>query len=328
VNTPFPSVPPPDVNSAKNASLANFLNSLGHVGRHRPAPNLSHALIGIGGALLPIGLALLFNGDSASTSGVYIAALLCFGLALAARLKPFLPTDLMSATAPAGVVSLVLFFVVLIGDTEMDIGLGLLIAGIAHIALWFAPGFRGSSLFLGAGTFVIILALADIFTGSNDYYDDEVLSDLPVDVGSYISRAGIAYLIFGVIVIGAVFALDRAGYKAVGTALVPPGMVAVVLGIFLTVQDMDNAGAGVLFFLVGLALCVTGERGERRAMTWWGAAVTGIGVVAFFAFAIKPETGASTGITVLVATALLVAGPRLVATIRKLNAENSTSASQ
>lgn len=327
MSTPFSSVPPPPANSQKSASLATFLDSLGHNGRNRPAPDLANALVGIGGALLPVGLALLFTGDSSSTSGAYIASILCFGLALAARLKPFLPKDFVSATAPVGVISLILFFVILISDTEMDLGLGLLIAGIAHIALWFAPGFRGASLFLGAGTFVVILALADIFTGSNDYYEDEVLSDLPVDIGSYVSRAGIAYLIFGALVIGAVFALDRAGYKAVGTSLVPPGMVAVVLGIFLTVQDMNNAAAGVLFFLVGLGLCITGDRGERRAMTWWGATVTSIGVIAFFAFAIKPESGSSTGVTVLVATALLVGGPRLVAAIKKLNAENSTPSS-
>ena len=328
MNTPSSSVPPPPSDTGTTAALASFLESLGPSARHRPAPNLAHALIGIGGALLPVGLALLFTGDSSTTSGAYIAAILCFGLALSARLKPFLPSDIQSATPAVGVVSLVLFFTVLIGDSEMDLGLGLLIAGIAHIALWFTPGFRGTSLFLGAGTFVVILGLADIFTGSNDYYEGDVLSDLPVESGSYVSRAGVAYLIFGALVIGAVFALDRAGYKSVGTALVPPGMIAVVLGIFLTVQDMDNAAAGVLFFLVGLALCFTGERGERRAMTWWGAAVTSIGVIAFFAFAIKPESGSSTGITVLVATALLVGGPRLVTAIKKLNAENSAPSNQ
>lgn len=318
---------PPESNSGSTTggtsrtNLTAFLESLGATGRSRPEPHISRSLVGIGGALVPIGLAILFTGDESSTTGLYIAALLTFGLTLIGRLKNVIPTDLISGTTSAAVVGLVLFFVTLIGDTEMDPGLGLLLAGAAHVAVWFAPGFRGSSLFLGTGAFVTVLALADIFTGSNDTIENDLASDLPIDVTAYLSRAGVAYLIFGTLLIVGVFYLDKRGFQAVGTALVPAGLLSVIVGALLTIQDMNNAGVGILLFLVGIGLSLIGHEGGRRGLTWWGATIVGFGVVAFFAFAIEPESNSSTGITVLVAAVLLVGGPRLVDAVKKLNSE-------
>jgi len=311
-----------DSAASTQSSVIGFLDSLGSIARIRPEPHFGRATIGIGGALIPIGLAFLFAGDSESTTGLYVATILTVGLALIARLKNVVPEDLVGGTSSAGVVGLVLFFATLIGDTEMDPGLGLLIAGVAHVALWASPGFRGSSIFLGAGAFVMLLGLADIFTGNNEIIENDFASDLPIDVTTYFARAGVAYLILGALLIGIVYFLDKRGFSAVGTALVPAGLLAVVVGVFLTVQDMDNAGVGVLFFLIGLGLSLAGHNGGRRGLTWWGTSILGVGVVAFFALAIKPESNSSIGVTVLVAALLLAGGPRIAKAVGQLNSES------
>lgn len=323
MNSPYASAPPPNNPTAQTRSgVLVFLDSLGEAGRLRPRPILANALVGIGGALVPIALAVLFTGNSDSVSGVYIACLLTFGASFLLRFKTLIPANFMPATTSAAVSSLVLLFIILIGDTEMDPGLGLLIAGAAHIGLWIAPGFKGASLFLGAGTFVIIAGLVTLLSGDGETFSNDLLYDLPIDLQSYLVRAGISYMILGALVIVGVYFLDRYGYHAVGTSLVAPGMLALIIGIFTTVQDMENAGAGILFFLVGVGLCYVGQLGQRRAMMWWGATVTAVGVVAFFLLAIEPDSGSSIGLSLLISAAVLIGGPTLVSKLRAAGADS------
>lgn len=317
MNNPYSSAPPPTGSAPQPSSgLRSFLDSLGEAGRVRPSVNYASALVAIGGGLLPVGLAYLFTGNSDSASGAYIAALLTFAAAFVLRFKSLIPTEFMSATTSGGVVSLVLFFLLLVSDSGMEPGLGLLIAGAVHIGLWFAPGFRGASLFLSAGTFVTIAGLVTVISGNADLYSNDLVNDLPIDLGSYLVRSGIAYLVLGLAVIVGVYFLDRYGYPAIGTALVAPGMIALVVGIFTTSLDMDNAGTGVLFFLAGAGLCYTGHKGGRRAMTWWGTAITGLGIVVFVVLAMEPDSGSSAGLAFLISAAVLIAGPTLISKIK------------
>lgn len=321
---PF-NVPPPSspVTTTKSGLLA-FLDSLGESGRTRPQARVSNAFVAIGGALVPLALAILFAGDSESASGVYIATLISLSVAFLLRFKDLLPAQFVPAAVPAAVSSLVLAFLFLIGDSGMEPGLGLLLAGFAHIGLWFAPGFRGSSLLLGAGTFVAIVGLVALLSqNASPIFGDFASDDLPVDIGSYFVQAGIGYLILGSLVILGVYFLDERGYHAVATSLVAPGMLAIVSGVFSIVLEIDNAGSGVLFFLAGAGISFVGHKGQRRAMIWWGATITVVGTVAFIVFAIQPDSSSTIGLAVLISAALLIIGPTAAAKIQAAGADST-----
>jgi len=101
-------------------------------------------------------------------------------------------------------------------------------------------------------------------------------------------------------------------------------------GVFLGIAKLDIRlyggseffiRAGVLAAIAGLALCYVGSRGERRAMTWWGAATTTVGVAGFFLGAFTPDTASASSFAIIAAGGTLALTPYL---IRKA-AENKNS---
>lgn len=339
-----PPVPPPPTGSTSTASTKptnvwEFLDALGDDAKVRPEPRLTTALSGLAGVLLTIGWSSLLSGDSGSMSGLYAGAITAFGAGLAIRLKANKNADLQAAAVGAGISSLLLFCVAVIGDTEMNAGLGLILTSVLHVAVWVLPGFRGRSIFLGFAALALIFGLSSALGGEvltndrceelyyedgdvpDECYEDNVYSDLPGAVGDYLGKQGAIYLVAGTALILGVATLDRRGYRAVGTALIPAGMVAILIGALLMAVRMANAGAGVLAALAGLALCYVGSRGERRAMTWWGAAITTIGLTGFFLGAFTPDTNSGTAFTVIAAGGTLAMVPYII----KKAAENKTA---
>ncbi|CAB4597987.1 unannotated protein [freshwater metagenome] len=77
----------------------------------------------------------------------------------------------------------------------------------------------------------------------------------------------------------------------------------------------------MLAAIAGLALCYVGSRGERRAMTWWGAAMTAIGVAGFFLGAFTPDTDAATSFAIIAAGGTLALTPYII----KKAAENKNT---
>lgn len=318
-----PPVPPPPTEptssrSPKPRNITEFLDSLGDEAKDRPEPRLSTALSGLAGLLLTVGWVGLLAGDSEGTGGLYAGTVTAFGAGLVIRLKANKNADLRAAAVGAGITSLLMFCVAFISDSEIDAGLGLILAAVLHVAVWVLPGFRGRSIFLGFAALALIFGLSSAIGGevlTNErceelYYSDEEvpdecyeddLLDLPSSVGGYLGKQGAVYLIAGTALILGVATLDRRGYRGVGTALIPAGMVAILVGALLMAVRMANAGAGVLAAIAGLALCYVGSRGERRAMTWWGAAVTAIGVAGFFLGAFTPDSSSGTAVVFIAA---------------------------
>ena len=332
-----PPLPPPpsgstSAPSTKPTNLWAFLDSLGDDAKERPEPRLSTALSGLAGLLLTFGWAGLLSGDSASMSGLYAGTITAFGAAVAIRLKANKNADLQAAAVGAGITSLLLFCIVFIDDTGMNAGLGLILTALLHVAVWVLPGFRGRSIFIGFAALALIFGLSSAIGGEvltndrceelyyeSDYgdlpeecYEDNFYADLPGAVGDYLGRQGVIYMIAGTALILGVATLDRRGYKAVGTALIPAGMVAILLGALLMAVRMANAGAGVLAAIAGLALCYVGSKGDRRAMTWWGAAMTTIGVTGFFLGAFTPDTDTATSFAIIAAGGILALTPYII----------------
>lgn len=339
-----PPLPPPptgatSTTSAKPSNLWEFLDSLGDDAKVRPEPRLSTALSGLAAVLVTFGWAALLSGDSGSTSGLYAGTITAFGAGLAVRLKASKNADLQAAAVGAGISSLLLFCIAFIGDTEMNAGLGLILTAVLHVAVWVLPGFRGRSIFLGFAALALIFGLSSAIGGEvltddrceelyysdeevpDECYEDNFYSDLPGSVGDFLGKQGVLYTIAGTALILGVATLDRRGYRAVGTALIPAGMVAILIGALLMAVRMANAGAGILAAIAGLALCYVGSRGERRAMTWWGAATTTVGVAGFFLGAFTPDTASASSFAIIAAGGTLALTPYL---IRKA-AENKNS---
>ena len=316
--------PPPAPSSGSiqgvNFNLWDFLNSLGDEAKTRRHPSLNQALSGLAGVLIALGWIALLTGDSDSLAGTYIGAMIAFGVGLVVRLKTSKSTELHAAAVGVGITSLLTFCLVLVGDTQMNPGLGLILTAIAHIAVWVLPGYRGRSIFLAFAALALIFGFSsliggevltddrceELFYGDGDVpsecYDSTIYSELPGEVGGFVGKQGAVYLILGSALILGVATLDRRGYNAVGTALIPAGMVAVLIGSLLMAVTMANAGAGILGAIAGIAMCYVGSNGQRRALTWWGAATTSIGISGFFIAAFKPDSAGA------VAGALIISG--------------------
>lgn len=341
-----PPVPPPPSGSTPSTKPTNvweFLDALGDDAKHRPEPRLNGALSGLAGLLLTIGWSSLLSGDSGSTSGLYAGTITAFGVGLAIRLKASKNADLQAAAIGAGITSLLLFCITFIGDTGMNAGLGLILTALVHVAVWIAPGFRGRSIFLGFAALALIFGLSSAIGGEvltydrceelyfededvpDECYEDNVYSDLPGEIGNYLGKQGVIYMIAGTALILGVATLDRRGYRGVGTALIPAGMVAILVGALLMAVRMANAGAGVLAAIAGLALCWVGSRGERRAMTWWGAAITTIGVAGFFLGAFTPDSNSGTSLAVIAAGGTLALTPYVIKKAAENKAGSATS---
>jgi hypothetical protein len=315
--------PPPAPSSGGiqgvNFNLWDFLNSLGDEAKTRRHPSLNQALSGLAGVLIALGWIALLRGDSDSLAGAYVGAMIAFGVGLVVRLKTSKSTELHAAAVGVGIASLLTFCLVLVGDTQMNPGLGLILTAVAHVAVWVLPGYRGRSIFLAFAALALIFGFSSLIGGEiltadrcDEYYYgdgdlpdecyDNIYSDLPGEVGGFVGKQGAVYLILGSALILSVAALDRRGYNAVGTALIPAGLVAVLIGSLLMAVSMANAGAGILGAIAGIAMCYVGSNGQRRALTWWGATTTSVGVSGFFIAAFKPDSAGA------VAGALIISG--------------------
>jgi hypothetical protein len=301
----------PVVATATKQQPRHFLDSLGDEGRSRPAPRLSIALAGGGGALVALGIAAAIFGDSGSRGSAFGAAVVILGAALAIRFVVDGQPDLRSAAVGAGVVGLVVLGLAIAND---DVGeaWASLVVGLLFLAAWVLPGFRGRNLMLGLGTLQLVAALGEA-TSSNSP-SDGILSDLPFDAN--VGDQGAVLLLAAAALLGLVWWLDRAGYRGVGTGLVVPALASAFVGAAEVADGIDNAGGALLVLAVGLVVCVIGSHGDRRATTWWGAVLATAGVVGFFYTTMKPDSVSSIAGMLVISGALLIGGPAVARAIR------------
>lgn len=306
---PF-AIPASAVPTAKQPQ--HFLDSLGADARNRPAPRLSLALAGGGGALVAIGIVAAIFGDSLSRGSAIVAAAIILAGALAVRLVVKGQPDLKSAAVGAGVVGILTLGTAIVAD-DVSRGWAAFIVGVLFLAAWLLPGFRGRPLMLGIGTLLMVAALGSA-TASNGAGDGGVLGDVPFS--NAVGDQNVVFLLAAAVLLGLVWWLDRHGYFGVGTPLVVVALVSAFVGVAQATSNLDDAGAAILIFAVGLGVCFVGSHGDRRATTWWGALLASIGVVAFFASIMTPDSVRSTAGMFLISGALLIVGPAVVRAIR------------
>jgi hypothetical protein len=84
-------------------------------------------------------------------------------------------------------------------------------------------------------------------------------------------------LLFGITYVLVGRWLDRRGFAGEATPFAFAGVVALFVGIAAFSEDIDAAGAGLLFVVVGLLLAAYGASAGRRGTTWWGGGAVFVG---------------------------------------------------
>ncbi|MBI4883999.1 MAG: DUF2510 domain-containing protein [Actinobacteria bacterium] len=329
--TAFPS-------SGKAARVVGFLDSVGADSRERPRPSAGAALSGLGGAVIAGGVLAVALGDDPSRGQVIVVSLMI--LAAAWTLRMFLkPTEVQAAAVGMAVVAIPTFAAaVSVNDGTSGFWTGLLLAAL-FIAAWALPGFKSRNLLLGLGALALVGAFGSLTSTDGgdlercdqyledgdfdsfdaqcqDVYADPATVFLPGPFTDNAGDQGAVYLFGGALYLGLTWWLDRRGHRGTGTAIGAAGLVSALIGTSMLASKFDDTWAPILVLSVGLLISVVGSHGERRATTWWGAALAAIGVVWFVADQWEPETTTAVGGVAIVAGAALTLIPRLAMPIR------------
>lgn len=247
---------------------------LGDELQERRTPSWTGALMAAAGSAIGLGVMLMSSEDAldegerllpllASVALVAVAYGALAGLpTLRERIRPA-AVSLLSIGL-AGVALLVLPI-----DRGTAAARGLIMAAV-FIAAWVAPLSRGRPWLLGLGLVGIWVALLDAVQ------NDSVGADLGLG-GASVTTAGIASVLFGVALLGVMFALDkRECHGALATPFAAVGNAAFVIGVVAVLSDITSAaGVGTVVLLAGGGLAWLGAKGRHRRMTTW---LGGIGV--------------------------------------------------
>ncbi len=293
-------------------TVFGFLDKLGPEARNRPDPEAAVTLAGLGGLVVAFGILVLVADGVDSVDGARgklgILSALIVGGGLAIRLLVKTQTALRSAAVGMGAVGIFGLGAAIMA-TNADSASAPLLIGLMYIAAWILPGYRGRTVMLGLGALLLVSALGQATSSDSS---NNAFSDADQVVGS----GGIVLLLAGIVLLGAVFVLDRRGYHGVGTSLVVAALIATAAGVGQTVIKLNDTGGSFLIIATGVIICLVGGYGERRASTWIGALVTTIGVISFLGTAMEPDSVTSISTLLILAGLLLIFVPVIVNAIR------------
>ena len=297
--------------STASTSVRSMLDRLGPDTRERPATRLTIALAGVGGVAAAAGIATAIIGDNADgRPRKIVAAVVVVVIAYAARLGVKSQAELRSAAVGAAVVGIPgLATAITNGD---HVGGTLVLAAVLLIAAWVLPGMRGRPLLLGAGAVALVFALTTV---TNNTSGNTQLFGL--GVADFIGGKSWLFVIAAVVLLGMVWWLDAHGYYGIATSLIVAALVATSLAVLKVVESLGSTGAAVLVALTGLAVAIVGDHGQRRASTWFGVAVAGIGTIAVFASSLNPTTTGDLATTLILSGVALVVIPLVVKRIHE-----------
>ena len=304
--------------------LRTFLDSFGADAHRRPEPVSSISIAGIGGFVASFGLLLLIIGNDVNRvddvrGKLFVSSLITLGGALAVRFLVQHQHQLRSAAVGAGAPALVGLGGAITWKNTGD-AWALLVIALMLLAAWALPGFRGRPLMLALGALFVVAAIGRA-TASGSTRDGAV----PRGVTDVIGGQGAIFLLMGMLLLGGVYLLDREGYAGVATSLVTAAIISSWVGVGQTVPKLDDTPGSLLVIATGLVIGVVGTHGARRATSWIGALITGIGTVSFMYSLMQPfKNSSDVGIMLLLSGALLVGGAVAAAAIirsRKAAAE-------
>lgn len=298
----------------------SFLDSLGRDATTRSAPDFPTAMGGIGGLIVGVGIVALIS-QSGEQVAIVLAGLVTFALALAIVL--FVAPNVGFLTSPAVSVAVVGIFATAIGVIVSDDGSTgtdtpfhvLLLAGLLCVAVWGLPGFRGRPLLLGVALVVIPLALAGLVasgTSCESFESDCNPFESAAGSAGLSSGAGVVLAIIGCLMLLAVRKLDALDRPGLATTFAAACIINLVIGAFLLAVDLGSTGGPLLVALAGVALGVVGHLGERRGLTWTGAALAAGGVVVAVFDLVDTDSSTFGGIVAVLTGAIVIGAPYAV----------------
>ncbi len=248
----------------------------------RPSPQLPGILYAVAGTTVAAGVMLVsFPTDATSDSrtGPLIAALLL----VAAAYGLLVGVDAARASLRPGVIAMLsiglagtaLLIPPLDGGSAAIRGL---LMALAFGVAWFAPHSRGRPWLLG-------WAIVGLWVALIDAVENEPLTSGGFDTPAAASNGiGAASLIFGLMCLAVMYALDRRGMRgSLATPFAAVGTAAFVVGVSAVVGDITSAaGIGTLVLLGGVFLVWLGARGrDRRLTAWLGGGGVFIGLASY-----------------------------------------------
>lgn len=316
-----------------------FLDSMGDDARERPTPRLQTALAGVGGGLLTLALAALLN-EEFKRGTLIAAAALALAVSYALAIKLAQNESARSAAVGVVVVAIPLLAVGLVAPDSPASGTGVAFLSAAlYAAAWAFPGHRGKTVLIGFAALILVGAFASLGSVSEDeclnyiytdnydaYYENCSFydsGDFQEELVNALGNQGIVYLVGSAVLLGAVWWLDKNGYRGTATGLVVAGLTSAVAGVGLVVDRFGDTSGPVFIALAGVVICAVGAHGERRATTWWGAAMASGGVVAVLGVMIDPESTADFGTVLLLSGLVLIVGPQAAKAIKASQGQNA-----
>ncbi len=297
-----------------------FMERLGADARERPVPQFSTAVAGLGGTVVAAG-ALAAVSDSGRGALVAVSLMVIVG-ATVLRLVVATQVEARAAAVGAVVLGIPAFAGAATSNGDDARTATALLTAVLYLGAWALPGFRGRTVLLGLGALTAVGALASLAGGDgSDFGSSDGLDFVPSGLSDTLGT-GFVYLVGGVVLLFAVWRLDKAGYRGTATGPAAAGLVASFLGTVLVASDVADAGGALLVLVTGIAICLVGAHGGRRATTWTGATLATFGAVGLIAVTTEPSSVAG------LAGALLFAGVLLIGSaiaVRSIRAGQATS---
>lgn len=177
---------------------------------------------------------------------------------------------------------------------EFEIGLPLILAGIAMVILWACPGFRARPSVLAAAVLWTVLGVILLIVQS-DLQDQitgmgvNAVEDVANDAGFITMLIGI-----GLLVVGRTF--DRKLWPNLATPFVGVGIFSLILGTFgyLSRDELGDVWSAILVVILSLAVITVGTSGKRRATTWIATFFLAIGFITLITSILADDASAKT----------------------------------
>lgn len=280
----------------------------------RPPGSLGTAVAAAGGVLAVAG-AFVVAGESGGRTAVNLAAvlLLLAGYALVLAGPAW--------TRPASLAAAVVAPLVLVANVadELDgrtaVIIPALLVGAAWLAMFLAPGLRGSPI-LAAGALLAgwVAAMGAAASTTDPYRSGTFFTaesvgywDAPVDPLSQ----GELTLVYALVVISVAAILDRRGWHVLATPFIAVAVFLAFVGLSTLNASVGSAsGTAVLVVAVGSIIAVVGGSGRRRGSTWIGTGLAVAGLAALVADQAGDATSAGV-LMVVLAAALVAASPAI-----------------
>ena len=301
-------------------TVVKFLDSLGPETRQRPQPRLATALGGLGGFTAALGFVGLL-GEEPQGATVALLYGLIFAGAVVVMLK--VPTELISLRAGAVGAGVVAAFFIALGLTggELDnfeapspAAVSAIIA-IMLLGGWALPGFKGRPVFFAVGLLAFVTMIASAFARSNQlsrFGSTNVFEDVLFEIEDRIQFQSWVFLVLAVVLLGAMWQLDRLGFRGVATGVAVSALSSSIIGLTLFVIVEPNPGGAVLVIAIGLLASVIGALGKRRITLWLGALIFAQALGLLLTLIIDPNDLSTAAITSLMAGAALIGLPILI----------------